>query len=59
MNTNMLTVASSLSDHELLDRLAALAVKESATSAELVAHLAALIARPSVYAAKGYGSLFA
>ena len=56
---NMFALASSLSDHELLDRLAALGVKERTTSAEMVAHLAALIARPSVYAAKGYGSLFA
>jgi hypothetical protein len=59
MNTNMFALASSLSDHELLDRLAALAVKERSASAELVAHLAALDARPSLYAAKGYGSLFA
>src|SRR6185503_20867451 len=59
MNTNMLVVASRLSDHDLLDRIAALAGRERETSAELVAHLAALEARPSLYAAKGYGSLFA
>src|SRR5258707_817245 len=59
MNTNMLVSASSLSDHDLLDRLAALAVKEREASVELVAHLAALDARPSLYAAHGYGSLFA
>jgi hypothetical protein len=59
MNTNMLVSASSLSDHDLLDRLAALAVKERNASVELVAHLAALDARPSLYAAQGYGSLFA
>jgi hypothetical protein len=59
MNTNMLVSASSLSDHDLLDRLAALAVKEREASVELVAHLAALDARPSLYAGQGYGSLFA
>src|SRR4029450_10797801 len=57
MNTNMLVVASGLSDHDLLDRIAALAGRERETSAELVAHLAALEARPSLYAARGYGSL--
>src|SRR6266545_7594715 len=58
MNTNMLAVASSLSDHDLLDRIAALAGKEREASAELVAHLAALDERPSLYAARGFGSLF-
>jgi hypothetical protein len=58
MNTNMFVLASGLSDHDLLDRIAALAGKECETSAELVAHLAALDARPSLYAAQGYGSLF-
>ncbi len=58
MNTNMLAVASSLSDHDLLDRIAALAGKEREASAELVAHLAALDERPSLYAAHGFGSLF-
>jgi hypothetical protein len=58
MNTNMIAVASSLSDHDLLDRIAALAGKEREASAELVAHLAALDDRPSLYAAGGYGSLF-
>src|SRR5678815_3787315 len=58
MNTNMFALASGLSDHDLLDRIAALASKERETSAELVAHLAALDARPSLYAAQGYGSLF-
>src|SRR5882724_9577513 len=58
MTTNMLAVASSLSDHDLLDRIAALAGKEREASAELVAHLAALDARPSLYAARGFGSLF-
>ena len=45
MNTNMFALASGLSDHDLLDRIAALAGKERETSAELVAHLAALEAR--------------
>jgi hypothetical protein len=58
MKTNMFSLASGLSDHDLLDRIAALAGQERTTSAELVAHLAALAARPSLYAAQGYGSLF-
>jgi hypothetical protein len=58
MNTNMFALASGLSDHDLLDRIAALAGKERETSAELVAHLAVLDARPSLYAAQGCGSLF-
>src|SRR6185436_18990797 len=59
MNTNMFALASGLSDHDLLDRIAALARKEREASAELVAHLAVLDARPSLYAALGHGSLFA
>jgi 5-methylcytosine-specific restriction endonuclease McrA len=58
MNTNILATAAGLSDQGLLARLEALAVKERETSVELVAHLVALDARPSAYAAKGYGSLF-
>jgi len=58
MNTNILALASDLSDHDLLTRLLALAGKEREATVELVAHLAALDSRPSVYAAKGYGSLF-
>ena len=58
MNTNMFALASVLSDHDLLARIAALAGKERETSAELVAHLAVLDARPSLYAAQGHGSLF-
>ena len=54
----MLALASGLSDHDLLTRIAALAGNERVATAELVAHLAALEARPSLYAAKGYGSLF-
>ena len=56
---NILATADALSSQELLDQLDALAAKERCASAHLVAHLAALEARPSVYAAKGYGSLFA
>src|SRR4029450_8918013 len=58
MNTNILALASGLSDHDLLTRLLALAGKEREATVELVAHLAALDSRPSVYAAKGYGTLF-
>jgi len=59
MSMNILTVASGLSDHDLLARLGALAGKEREASVELVAHLAALDARPALYAAHGFGSLFA
>src|SRR5689334_10175206 len=58
MNTNMLALASALSDHDLLARIGVLAEKETEASVELVAHLAALDARPSLYAAHGHGSLF-
>src|SRR5712691_3785240 len=59
MNTNALSTAAALSDHELLARLSTLAGREREASVELVAHLAALDARPSVYLAQGYGSLHA
>ena len=58
MNTNILALASGLSDQDLLVRIAALAGKEREASVELVAHLAELDTRASVYAAQGYGSLF-
>ena len=58
MNTNLLALASGLSDHELLARIATLAGKERETYVELVAHLAELDTRSSLYAAGGYGSLF-
>jgi hypothetical protein len=58
MSMNILTLASGLSDHDLLARLGVLAGQEREATAELVAHLAALDARPSVYAALGFGSLF-
>ena len=59
MTTNILTAALALPDQELLARIDILAGKERQTSVELVAHLAALELRPSLYAAQGYGSLFA
>jgi hypothetical protein len=58
MQTNILATAASLSDRDLLARLAALAGKEREACVELLAHLAALDTRPAVYAAQGYGSLF-
>src|SRR5689334_4853662 len=58
MNTNLLALASGLSDPDLLARLAVLAGKERETSVELVAHLAELYTRASLYAAHGHGSLF-
>src|SRR5687768_15687679 len=59
MNTIMLDAALVLSDADLLARIPTLAVQERGTTAQLVAHLAALRLRPSLYAAQGYGSLFA
>jgi hypothetical protein len=58
MNTNILALASSLSDHDLLARVAVLAGKEREATAELVAHLAELDTRPALFAAQGCGSLF-
>jgi len=57
MNTNV--PAAALADQDLLARLRALAGRERETMAELLAHLAALDHRPGVYAAQGYGSLYA
>jgi hypothetical protein len=59
MKTNILATAVALSDQDLLNRINALAGKEREASVELLAHLAALELRPSLYAAQGYGSLFA
>ena len=59
MTMIMFTSAAALSDGDLLSRLHLLAARERHASAELVAHLAVLYDRPSVYAAQGYGSLFA
>src|ERR1043165_1533252 len=58
MNTNILALASALSDQDLLARVGVLAGKERDASVELVAHLAALDARPALFAAQGHGSLF-
>src|SRR5262245_30606127 len=59
MTMNVFASATSLSNRDLLARLPQLAASERAASADLVAHLAALDMRPDVYAAEGYGSLFA
>jgi hypothetical protein len=58
MNTNILSNAIALSDHDLLASVVVLAGKERGASVELVAHLAALDVRPGLYAAEGHGSLF-
>src|SRR5260221_13613043 len=58
MNTNILALASSLSDQDPPPRVVVLAGTERDASAELVAHLAALDARPAAFAAEGHGSLF-
>ena len=58
MSTNILALASALSDHDLLARIGVLAEREREATVELIAHLAALDARPSLYAARGPGSLF-
>ena len=55
---NMLALASALPDDDLLARLGVLAANEREATVELIAHLAVLDARPSLYAARGYGSLF-
>jgi len=59
MKNDMIALAAALSDEALLARLALLAGKEREATAELIVHLAALDARPSLYASKGFGSLFA
>src|SRR5262245_30520381 len=59
MHTNILTTADALSDDDLLARLPALARNEREASVALVAHLAVLATRSVLYAADGYGSLFA
>jgi hypothetical protein len=59
MKTNILATAVALSDQDLLNGIDALARTEREASVELVAHLAALELRPALYAAQGYGSLFA
>src|SRR2546428_4106131 len=59
VSSNILDIAVALSDRDLLARIPVLAARERAGTGELVAHLAALRLRPSLYAAQGYGSLFA
>jgi len=58
MNTNILALASGLSDQDLLARIGVLASKEREASVDLVAHLAVLDVRPSLFASQGCGSLF-
>jgi hypothetical protein len=58
MSMNTLALASGLSDHDLLARICVLAATEREATVELVAHLAVLDARPALFAAQGYGSLF-
>ena len=59
MTTNILETALALPDNDLLARVDRLAANERDATVELVAHLAALELRPSLYAALGYGSLYA
>ena len=59
MTINVLESAASLSDHDLLARLERLASNEREATVELLAHLAALDTRAVLYAAEGYGTLFA
>ncbi len=59
MNSNTLTTPLALPDAELLARLPVLAAGERTAIADLIAHMAALRLRPSLYAALGYGTLFA
>jgi 5-methylcytosine-specific restriction endonuclease McrA len=58
MKMNVLVTAAALSDRDLLCTLGALAARERDATVELVAHLAALDARPPLYAAEGYSSVF-
>jgi hypothetical protein len=59
MTTNILHTALALPDQELLTRIDGLVGTEREATVELVAHLAALELRRSLYAALGYGSLYA
>jgi hypothetical protein len=59
MTMNILESAASLSDDDLLARLELIAGKARETTVDLVAHLAALDTRAILYAAEGYGTLFA
>jgi 5-methylcytosine-specific restriction endonuclease McrA len=57
MKTDILSVASALSDADLLSRLSILAARSREDTVEMVAHLAELEAR-RIYLAEGYGSAF-
>src|SRR6185295_3864746 len=57
MKTDVLVVAASLTNAELLARLLAIAETERGATVELVGHLVELEAR-KIYLAEGYGSLF-
>ena len=59
MTMNILESAASLSDDDLLARLELIAGKAREATVELLAHLAALDTRAILYAAEGYGTLFA
>ena len=59
MTMNILERAASLSDDDLLARLELIAGKAREVTVELLAHLAALDTRAILYAAEGYGTLFA
>jgi hypothetical protein len=59
MTMNILESAASLSDRDLLVQLERLAGNEREATVELLAHLAALDTRAILYAAEGYGTLFA
>src|SRR6187397_2289744 len=58
MKIDILAAAEALSDHDLLAHIDRLAGRARSATTELVAHLAVLLGRPSVYAARGYGSIF-
>jgi 5-methylcytosine-specific restriction endonuclease McrA len=59
MTMNILESAASLSDCDLLARLEVIAGRSRETTVELIGHLAALDTRAVLYAAEGYGTLFA
>src|SRR3954469_23528388 len=58
MKIDILAAAEALSDDDLLAHIDHLAAWARDATTDLVAHLAVLLDRPSVYAAKGYGSIF-
>jgi hypothetical protein len=58
MKIDILAAAEALSDPDLLAQIDRLAARARNATTDLVAHLAVLLARPSLYAAKGYGSMF-